>query len=134
MRRIIQAVMSALSSHLDRLLQRLESLGLHQTSRVVRIVEISQISRVSADGTYHVRRDQLRKPVEYESRFDELLATGYSWLNMSPCGVHDGSLIVMIEVPGPRTLYPGCFTSVNTSWRTPPKGAEWNVAGVLTID
>jgi hypothetical protein len=134
MRPIIRAVMSVLSGHLDRLLQRLESLGLYQTSREVRIVEISQISRVSADGTYHVRRDQLRKPVEYESRFDELLATGYSWLNMSPCGVHDGSLIVMIEIPGPRALYPGCFTSVNTSWRTPPDGAEWNVAAVLTIE
>ena len=134
MHRITRAVMSALISHLDRLLQRLESLGLHQGSRDVRIVEISQISRFSADGTYHVRRDQLRKPVEYESRFDELLATGYSWLNMSPCGVHDGSLIVMIEVPGPRTLYPGCFTWVNKSWRTPPAGAKWNVAAVLTIE
>jgi len=129
MHRIIRAVMSALSSHLDRLLQRLDSFEPQPSSRDVRIVEISQISRVSPDGTYHVRLDQLRKPLDYESRFDELLATGYAWLNMSCYGVHDGWLIVAIEVPGPRTLYPGCFTSVNLSWRTPPDGAEWNVAG-----
>ncbi len=126
--------MSALASHLDRLFQQFDSYGLPPLSREVRIVEISQITRVSPDGTYHVRRNQLLKPLEYESRFDELLAAGYTWLNMSPCGIHDGSLIVMIEVPGPRTLYPGCFTSVNMSWRPPPAGAEWNVAWILTID
>jgi hypothetical protein len=134
MRRIIQAIMSALSSHLDRLFQQLDSFGRQPLSREVRIVEISQISRGAADGTYHVRRDQLLKPLDYESRFYELLAAGYTWLNMSCCGIHDGSLIVMIEVPGPRTLYPGCFTSVNMSWRPPRDGAEWNVAWVLTIE
>ncbi len=135
MHRIIQALMSALSNHLDRLLDRLEGFGIQRSSRDVRIVEVSQIS---PDGTYHVRRDQLRKPLDYESRFDELLATGYSWLNISCYGVHDGSLIVAIEVPVPRTLYPGCTTSVNLSWRTPPEGTEldhdWNVAAVLTIE
>ena len=125
--------MSALSSNLDSLFQRLDSVGLQPSSREVRIVEISQITRVSADGTYHVRRDQLRKPSDYEKRFDGLLAAGYTWLDMSCCGIHDGSLIVMVEVPGPRTLYPGCFTSVNMSWH-PPHGAEWNVAWILTIE
>src|SRR5260370_29845230 len=134
MHRIIRAVMSALSRHLDRLLQRLDSFELQPSSREVRLVEISQVSRVSADGTYHVRRDQLRRPLDYESRFDELLKTGYVWLNMSCYGVHDRWLIVAIEVPGPRTLYPGCFTSVNLFWRTPSNRAEYDVAAVLTID
>jgi hypothetical protein len=136
--RIIQAVMTSLSSHLDRLLRQLESFGLQSASTDVRIVEVSQIS---PDGTYHVRRDQLRKPMDYESRFDELLATGYSWLNISCYGVQNGSLIVGIEVPdpgNPRTLYPGCATSVNLSWRISPDGTgseyEWNVATVLTIE
>jgi hypothetical protein len=128
----MQAIMSALSSHLDRLLDWLEGMGLHSPSRDVRIVEISQISRVSADGTYHVRRDELRRPLDYETRFDELLRTGYTWLNMSCYGVHDGLLIVAIEVPGPRTLYPGCPTSVNLSG--PAVDRKWNVAAVLTIE
>ena len=128
----MQAIMSALSSHLDRLLDWLEGMGLHPPSRDVRIVEISQISRVSADGTYHVRRDELRRPLDYETRFDELLRTGYTWLNMSCYGVHDGLLIVAIEVPGPRTPYPGCPTSVNLSG--PAVDRKWNVAAVLTIE
>jgi hypothetical protein len=107
--------MSALSLHLNRLLHWLQEIGLQLPSRDIRIVEISQIRRPSTDGTYHVRRNQVLSPLEYECRFDELLAKGYSWLNMSCYGVHDGSLIVAIEVPGPRTLYPGCPTSVNLS-------------------
>jgi hypothetical protein len=125
-------VMSALTNDLDRLLSWLESIGLQPPSREARIVEISQISRVSTDGTYHVRRNQLRKPLDYESRFDELLATGYTWLNMSCYGAHDGSLIVVIEVPGPRTLYPGCSTSVNLSGPAPDH--DWNIDAVLTIE
>jgi len=107
--------MSALSLHLDRLLRWLEGNGLQLPSRDIRIVEIGQIRQTSTDGTYHVRRDQLLSPLDYETRFDELLEKGYSWLNMSCYGVHDGSLIVAIEVPGPRTLYPGCPTSVKLS-------------------
>ncbi|HET8925679.1 MAG TPA: hypothetical protein VFN26_22035 [Candidatus Acidoferrum sp.] len=127
--------MSALSNHLDRLLALLEDCGLHPPSRDVRIVEISQIRRVSPDGTVHVRRDELRSPLDYEARFDELLRTGYAWLNVSCYGVHDGFLIVAIEVPGPRTLYPGCPTSVNLSGpENRVLDQEWNVAAILTIE
>jgi len=107
--------MSPLCLHLERLLQWLQEIGLQLPSRDIRIVEISQIRQPSTDGTYHVRRNQLLSPLEYESRFDKLLAKGYSWLNMSCYGVYDGLLIVAIEVPDPRTLYPGCPTSVNLS-------------------
>jgi hypothetical protein len=64
--------------------------------------------------------------------FDELLAVGYTWLNMSCYGVHDGSLIVAIEVPSPRTLRPGYSTYVNLSG--PPTDHEWNIDAVLTIE
>lgn len=122
--------MSALSFHLDRLLHKLASMRLELPSQGVLIIEISQIRRVYADGTYHVRRDELRRPLDYETRFDELLQTGYTWLNMSCYGVHDGSLIVAIEVPGPRTLFPGCATSVNLSG----PAHEGNVSAVLKIE
>jgi hypothetical protein len=123
--------LSALSFHLDRLLRWLEAMGLQPPSQDIRILEISQISPVSQDCTYHVRTDQLFSPLEYESRFNEILGTGYSWVNMSCCGIQDGSLIVIIEVPAPRTLYPGCSTSVNLSG--PGTDQAWNVARVLTI-
>ena len=96
----------------------------------MRIVEISQISRISADGTYRVRRNQLRKPWDYERRFDELSAAGYTWLNRLCYGVHDGSLIIAIEVPSPTTLCPGYSMSGNLSG--PPTHHERNIDAVLT--
>ena len=123
--------MSALSHYLDRLLHWLESMGLQPPSRDVRILEISL-----GDGTYHVRRDELRKPLDYEARFEELLRAGYLWLNMSCYGVHDGSLIVAIEVPSPRVGHsPGCATRVNLSGPAPiVLDQHWHVDSVLTIE
>jgi len=124
-------VVSALSNYLDMLLHWLESIGLQPPSQDVRILEISL-----GDGTYHVRRDELRKPLDYEARFEELLRAGYPWLNMSCYGVHDGSLIVAIEVPSPRVgLSPGCATRVNLSG--PARivlDHQWRVDSVLTIE
>jgi len=123
--------MSALSNYLDMLLHWLESIGLHPPSQDVRLVEV-----ILGDGTYHVRRDELRKPLDYGARFEELLRAGYSWLNMSCYGVHNGLLIVAIEVPSPRVgLSPGCTTRVNLSG--PARivlDQHWHVDSVLTIE
>jgi len=90
--------MGALSNHLDGLLRCLESSGLRPPSQDVRIIEVSAGVN-SSDGKHHVRNDELRRPSEYENRFDELLQTGYRWLNLSCYGVHEGFLIVAVEVP-----------------------------------
>jgi hypothetical protein len=139
--------MSALSNHLERLLGWLESIGRTPPSRDVRIIEITEFDPRS--GKYHARKGELREPSEYESRFDELLRTGYDWLNMSCYGVYDGFLIVAIEVPSAtvpewtasgwsqqaRALYPGCFTSVNLSGPQPGSGDDrWCVKSVLAIE
>ena len=121
--------MSALSNHLERLLDWLGSIGLRPPSRDVRIVEIG-----SEIGTPHVRREALRRPLEYEARFRELLQAGYPWLNMSCCGVHEGLLIVAIEIPGTSPPAPGHATSVNLSG--PARivlDHEWRVDSVLII-
>ncbi len=113
------------------LLHWLESIGLQPPSQDVRVLEISL-----GDGTYHVRRDELRKPSDYEARFAELLRAGYPWLNMSCYGVHDGSLIVAIEFPSPRVgLSPRCVTRVNLFG--PARivlDQHWRVDSVLTIE
>jgi len=122
--------MSALSQHLERLIDWLGSIGLHPPSRDMRIVEIG-----SGIGTPHVRREALRKPLEYEGRFEELLQAGYPWLNMSCYDVHEGLLVVAIAVPSPRPLTPGHATSVNLSG--PARivlDHQWCVDSVLTID
>ena len=83
--------MGALSNHLHELLRCLESSGLQLPSQDVRIIEVNAgVNR--SDGKYHVRKDELRRPSEYENRFDELLQTGYRWLNVSCYGVHEGFL------------------------------------------
>jgi hypothetical protein len=142
--------MSALSIHLDRLLRWLESTELQPPSREVRIIEVNADGFNRSDGKDHVRKDELRTPLEYENRFDELLQTGYRWLNLSCYGVYEGLLIVAVEVPSatvaqmtpsgwspegkPRTLHPGCATSVNLSG--PARIVlehEWRVDSILTI-
>jgi hypothetical protein len=96
----------------------------------MRIVEIGP-----GIGTPGIRREALRRPLEYEARFEELLQAGYPWLNMSCYGVHEGLLVVAIEVPSPRPLAPGHATSVNLSG--PARivlDHQWCVDSVLTID
>jgi hypothetical protein len=142
--------MSALSDHLDRLLRWLENIGLKLPSRDIRIVELNAAPNPD-NGKHHVRKDELRTPLEYENRFDELLQTGYTWLNLSCYGVHKGFLIVAVEVPSatvphatrsgwspkgkPRTLYPGCVTSLNLSGPANiVRDNGWRVDPLLTIE
>jgi hypothetical protein len=91
--------MSALSIHLERLLRSLESFGMQPPAQDVRIIEVDCKRFSIDDGTYHAHREELCPPLEYENRFDQLLQTGYSWLNLSCYGVYGGFLIVAVEVP-----------------------------------
>ena len=122
--------MSVLSDQLERLLDWLGSIGLPPPTRDIRIIEIA-----SGMDTPRVRRGALRKTFEYEGRFQELMQAGYPWLNMSCYGVHDGLLIVAIEMPSPRHLTPGQATSVNLSG---PANIvldhQWCIDSVLTIE
>jgi hypothetical protein len=141
--------MGPLFNHLHGLLRWLENSGLQPPSQDVRIIEVNAGVN-SSDGKHHVRKDELRRPSEYENRFDELLQTGYRWLNLSCYGVHEGFLIVAVEVPSAtvahmtssgwspegkaRTLRPGCTTSVNLSG--PARivlDHQWRIDSVLTI-
>ena len=123
--------MSALAAHLERLLVWLKGIGLQPPSNGVLIVEVSHVNQ--SDGTVHIRRTEFRDPSDYAKRFDELLQ-GYPWLNMSCYGIHDGRLIVAIEVPSLRPLHPECATSVNLSG--PSRivlDSGWRTDSVLTI-
>jgi hypothetical protein len=124
--------MTALATHLEQLLNWLEGIGLQPPSKDVRIVEVCEAN--IGDGTYHIRQADFRSPTDYEMRFEELLQAGYPWLNMSCYGIHDGWLIVAIEVPSPRPLHPGRATPVNLSGPSRivlERG--WRVDSVLTI-
>ena len=134
---------SSLSSHIDRLIQFLVSVGLQPPSQNVRIIEVDDKRMNIKDRTLHVRRKEPRTPLECENRFDELLRTGYSWLNLSCYGVYKDLLIVAVEIPSatvppegkPRTLHPAYATSVNISG--PNNGVlahQWSTDFILTIE
>jgi hypothetical protein len=137
--------MSALSSHLDRLILWLETSAGQLPSKDVRIVEVNTREVNPKDGKYHVRKGQLRPPWEYEGRFDELLQMGYPWLNLSCVGVYNSFLIIAIEVPGlpnvapskssPKRSGPEGLTSVNVSGpQFRVRDAAWEVDSVLAIE
>jgi hypothetical protein len=101
--------MSVLSKNLDELFHWLESIGLPPPSRDVRIVEIKKgITNLDDRGRFHVRQDELRQPSDYEARFEELLQMGFSWLNLSCCGVTTASWLLVLK-SRPTPLYRGLF-------------------------
>lgn len=57
---------------------------------------------VDERGRLRVRRSDLRRPDEYEARFEALLAAGLPWINMSCCGLDGDRLIVLVETPNAR--------------------------------
>ncbi|HTA25963.1 MAG TPA: hypothetical protein VK763_20700 [Terriglobales bacterium] len=89
----------------------------------------------SSDGKEHALKDELRSPLEYENRFDELLRKGYRWINLSCYGVHEGFLIIGVVVPGVASAtHPGYHTSVNLSGPLPSVlDQQWRVGSILTI-
>ena len=87
---------------------------------------------------YRRYRVRLQAPSEYESRWDELLLKGYSWINIGSYGIHRGRILVVgVEVPTrnyisgeKRPLFPGHPTEVMITGT--PNGntnfdAEWQL-------
>jgi hypothetical protein len=46
-----------------------------------------------------IPRSSLQTPNNFASRFDELVARGYGWINLVGNGVVEGKLIVSLETP-----------------------------------
>ncbi len=64
---------------------------------------------------WQVTRESLVPPEDYEQQFHTLLQAGYSLINLSLYGVHDGSLVVGIELPSKSSKIPPGKTSINFS-------------------
>ncbi|MCX5741998.1 MAG: hypothetical protein NT062_05815 [Proteobacteria bacterium] len=127
------AGLSALRDSLERLFGFLAEQGLVAPTMEVWLVEIRSWADVDDRGRPRVRRADLRPPEAYEARFDELLAAGYAWINMSCYGLLRGGLVVVIETPR-ETRSRLSRVSVNLSG--PPNAARergWDVDEVLAI-
>ncbi len=106
--------MTALANELQRLLDFLRKQGHQLPTTRLRIVEVPHNFPVDTEGRIRVHYGDLREPQDYEARFEELLAAGFPWLNVSCYGVLDQALVIAIEVPAPP-LRPATRTSLNFS-------------------
>lgn len=125
--------MSALRDSLGGLFAFLTNQGLVPPTREVWLVEIRSDVEVDERGRLRVRRADFRDPDAYEERFEELLAAGLPWINVSCCGLDGGRLVVVVETPR-SAGGPPSRTSVNYSG--PTKAAlerGWDVSEVLAI-
>ena len=123
---------SSFSEHLDRLLALLEPLGAPPFDRIV-VAEIDMSNTPDSRGRSRVSRDALVSPVVYETRFEELLQSGRSWLNLSAYGLHEGALVVVVELPRAGNSKAKA-TSVNLSGpQTRVMESGWDVGVALRI-
>jgi hypothetical protein len=131
--------MSALSDHLDQLLQQLERRPQPPPPYDdVRVFEAKQVN--FKDGKYHVHRVALLKVSEYEGRFDELQREGHSWIDPEVLGVYERHLVIAVRYSegaqaGFQTLIhssgPDRATMDRQGLVTPIKG--WSTDHILTV-
>ncbi len=78
--------------------------------------EIMVIESKSMKNNYsEILFEDLVSEKEYESRFQELLGIGFSWINVSLYGIWEGYLIIGIEYPYKGSNVPKEFVSINLS-------------------
>ena len=79
---------------------------------------------------WEVPRTSLNSITDYSSRFNKLLNSGYSWINLNIGGLYQGKLIIFIEYPREPSGYPKGKTSINYSG---PEGNIWDLNSKLSI-
>lgn len=83
------------------------------------------------DRHWIASRSALLSPDRFTPQFEKLLCAGYSWINLSVYGVHDGNLIIGVEVPADTAGVPPGRTVVNYSG--PPKGVDGRHTWTLSL-
>jgi hypothetical protein len=126
--------MSTLVEHLEELRRLMEKSGNAPTAIETRIVEVGPNPRLDSRGRIQLEHGAIVDPSAYEARFQELLARGVPWLNVSCYGVLDGRLVVAIEVPG-SSPQRSSRTSINYSG---PSAVvirhDWDATEVLAVE
>lgn len=87
---------STLAHHLRELEAFLRREGDAPEWTAILIVEDTEITH---GPRTKIPRSSLHTPNDFASRFDELVARGYGWINLVGNGVLDGKLIVSVEIP-----------------------------------
>lgn len=82
----------------DELMSLFASMKLPAPPREIRVIEILS-GDYGEDGCLRVPRARLLSNDEFSARFDQLVRGGYSWINLSYLGMHEGAAVVTVEVP-----------------------------------
>ncbi len=106
--------MSKLKENFERLMNFAAQSGFHKPFSQVYLVEQKSILRFyDSDQIVEISRQDIFTSEKYETRFDEILTQGHSWVNMNFAGILNNNLLVVIETPNYEN---NCeFTSVNFS-------------------
>lgn len=124
--------MAVLSDKLVELGEFLRVSGGPTAWRGIKIFEVG--SHYDDDGRPRVSGDRLIPEESYSARFDVLLTNGLPWINLSCYGMHDGFLVVGVEVSNPSATLV-LNTSINYSG--PPTSVlspQWDSSPALIIE
>jgi hypothetical protein len=128
--------MRALESHLARLEASLKSLPDPPEWTGIWMVEAREIEHLPNRPSFlRIPRPALKEPLEYASRFDDLLLRGYRWINLVGLGILGQVLLVSVEFPDRAGTTPAGQTSVNLSGPnlTPAGRPHWNLGSRVEI-
>ena len=109
--------------------------GIALPTRDVRFVEIGPAAAMDARGRPIVRRADFYEAPVYAPRFDELLTSSLPWLNVNCCGLDRDRLIVVVELPQPRTDG-AAVTRVSINYSGPTRAVlehGWDAGEALLI-
>ncbi len=106
--------MSELKKHFERLMEFAIQSNFHKPFSQVYFVEGKSIQGFyGSNKICELFRQDIFTFETYESRFNELLNQGYSWINMHFAGILNNNLLIVIEIPNYENTIK--FTSINLS-------------------
>lgn len=91
--------MSALSNAIESLFQFLAQNGCPPPKCDVLMAEIRPDTPLDERGRVRVRWSALHTPGAFEQRFEEILASGAPWINVTCYGLAREKLLIMVELP-----------------------------------
>jgi hypothetical protein len=124
----------ALTAVLNTLVTFLLERGIDPPIRRIKVFEIKHDASVDDKWRIHLRQNELYSPEEFEQRFEAIVTSRLSWVNVSCYGVKSGFLLVGVETPL-RSNASAKPTSLN--FAGPPTTVTnngWSSDSVVAID
>jgi hypothetical protein len=128
--------MTTLAHCLQELFSFLASQELSPPSRDVRVVEVPGVPELDIRGRLTFAKTSLHEPAEFEARFQEIMSSGFPWVNLSCYGVHEDHLIVGIELPRTEART-GATRPTSVNYSGPPASVveqRWDIRPIAIIE